>query len=120
MNAGTYDGASLIRASGMQILVVNLNYRVGPHGFLASDEVRKDGSLNNGLKDQRQALRWIKDHIRKVVGFVPKRNGFMLTWPSLAVIPTTSFLVDPAQALLPLPFSSEHTAAETMASSTPQ
>ncbi|KAL8914378.1 MAG: hypothetical protein Q9171_001008 [Xanthocarpia ochracea] len=68
MNAGTYDGASLIRASGMQILVVNLNYRVGLHGFLASDEVRKDGSLNNGLKDQRQALRWIKHNIRKFGG----------------------------------------------------
>ncbi|KAI4272343.1 MAG: hypothetical protein L6R38_006641 [Xanthoria sp. 2 TBL-2021] len=67
-NAGTYNGASLIKASGMQIVVVNLNYRVGPHGFLASDEVRKEGSLNNGLKDQRQALRWVKDHIRKFGG----------------------------------------------------
>ena len=50
----------------MQLVVVMLNYRVGPHGFLASEEVRKGGSLNNGLKDQRQALRWVKEHISKV------------------------------------------------------
>ncbi|KAI4278005.1 MAG: hypothetical protein LQ337_001334 [Flavoplaca oasis] len=36
-NAGTNDGGSLIKASGMQT-VVNLNYRVEPYGFLASDE----------------------------------------------------------------------------------
>ncbi|KAL8721194.1 MAG: hypothetical protein Q9225_002080 [Loekoesia sp. 1 TL-2023] len=67
-NGGTYDGGPLIKASGMQLIVVNLNYRVGPHGFLASDEVRKGGSLNNGLKDQRQALFWIKEHISKFGG----------------------------------------------------
>ncbi|KAL8687313.1 MAG: hypothetical protein Q9224_005191 [Gallowayella concinna] len=67
-NGGTYNAASLIEASGMQIVVVNLNYRVGPHGFLASEEVRKGGSLNNGLKDQRQALHWVKEHISKFGG----------------------------------------------------
>ncbi|KAL8906199.1 MAG: hypothetical protein Q9207_002167 [Kuettlingeria erythrocarpa] len=45
-----------------------MNYRVGPHGFLASEEVRKSGSTNNGLKDQRQALHWIKEHISKFGG----------------------------------------------------
>lgn len=78
-NAGTYNGASLVKASEMQIVVVNLNYRVGPHGFLASDEVRREGSLNNGLKDQRQALRWVKDHIRKVILSGTKTNVGMLT-----------------------------------------
>lgn len=65
-NPGSYSGASLIQASGMKLLVVNLNYRVGPHGFLASEEIRKGGSMNNGLKDQRQALQWVKKHISKV------------------------------------------------------
>ena len=37
-------------------MVVNFNYRVGPYGFLASREVLKGGSINNGLKDQRKAL----------------------------------------------------------------
>ncbi|KAL8772926.1 MAG: hypothetical protein Q9209_001946 [Squamulea sp. 1 TL-2023] len=68
VNAGTYNGVSLVKASRMQIVVVNLNYRVGPYGFLASEEIRRGGSLNNGLKDQRQALRWIKEHISKFGG----------------------------------------------------
>ncbi|KAL8952109.1 MAG: hypothetical protein Q9222_001977, partial [Ikaeria aurantiellina] len=65
-NDGTYDASSLIKASGLQIVVVNLNHRVGPYGFLASEEVRKGGSLNNGLKDQRYALHWVQEHINKV------------------------------------------------------
>ncbi|KAL9005623.1 MAG: hypothetical protein Q9188_001626 [Gyalolechia gomerana] len=67
-NDGSYNGASLIKASGMRLIVVNLNYRVGPYGFLASDEIREGGSLNNGLKDQRQAFFWIKEHITKFGG----------------------------------------------------
>ena len=67
-NVGTYDGATLVKASGMRIVVVNLNYRVGPYGFLVSKEVAQGGSLNNGLKDQRFALRWIKRHINKFGG----------------------------------------------------
>ncbi|KAL8943394.1 MAG: hypothetical protein Q9216_001103 [Gyalolechia sp. 2 TL-2023] len=65
-NDGSYNGASLIKASAMQLIVVNLNYRVAPYGFLASHEIREGGSLNNGLKDQRQALIWIQQHISKV------------------------------------------------------
>lgn len=48
------------------MIVVTFNYRVGPYGFLASEEVEKGGSLNNGLKDQIKALRWVKKHISKV------------------------------------------------------
>lgn len=80
-NGDTYDGASLIKASGMQIVVVNVNYRVGPHGFLASDEVRSGGSLNNGLKDQRQALHWVREHISKVIPFsVIKQRVYYTHW----------------------------------------
>lgn len=43
--------------------MVNFNYRVGPYGFLASNEVIKDGSINNGLKDQRKALEWVNKYI---------------------------------------------------------
>jgi carboxylesterase type B len=48
------------------MLVVTFNYRVGPYGFLAGDEVEKEGNLNNGLKDQIKALNWVKKHISKV------------------------------------------------------
>ena len=60
------NGGVLVSASGMNIVVITLGYRVGPYGFLASAEVQASGSLNNGLKDQRQALKWIQKHISQV------------------------------------------------------
>lgn len=48
------------------MIVVTFNYRVGPYGFLAGDEVESGGSLNNGLKDQIKALRWVKKYISNV------------------------------------------------------
>ncbi|EFQ26794.1 carboxylesterase [Colletotrichum graminicola] len=45
------------------ILVVQVNYRVGPYGFLQSKEVQDGASLNNGLKDQIQGLKWLKKHV---------------------------------------------------------
>jgi cholinesterase len=60
-----YDGSGLIAASGQQILVVTFNYRVGPYGFLAGQQVLDSptGSLNNGLLDQRKALAWVQKYI---------------------------------------------------------
>jgi carboxylesterase type B len=48
------------------MVVVTFNYRVGPYGFLAGQEVEKGASLNNGLKDQRKALKWVQKYINKV------------------------------------------------------
>ncbi|KAJ5902404.1 hypothetical protein N7495_002932 [Penicillium taxi] len=61
-----YSGAGLVEASDNNIVVVMLNYRVGPYGFLAGEEVEQGGSLNNGLKDQLKALKWVQKHISKV------------------------------------------------------
>ena len=58
-----YNGTGLITASDMKVLVVSFNYRVGPWGFLAGKEVLADGSVNNGLKDQRKALEWVQQYI---------------------------------------------------------
>jgi carboxylesterase type B len=58
-----FNGTGLIQASGMNIVVINFNYRVGPYGFLASKEVMDGGSLNNGLKDQIKALQWVQKYI---------------------------------------------------------
>ncbi|KAI9934420.1 hypothetical protein MW887_000034 [Aspergillus wentii] len=63
-----YNGTGLIKASGMGIVVVTFNYRVGPYGFLAGAEVEKGGSVNNGLKDQIKALEWVQKHISKFGG----------------------------------------------------
>ncbi|KAJ6121794.1 Carboxylesterase type B [Penicillium capsulatum] len=63
-----YDGSGLVEASGKKIVTVLLNYRVGPHGFLAGKEVKDGASLNNGLKDQIKALKWVQKHISKFGG----------------------------------------------------
>ena len=49
----------------MNIIVITFNYRVGPYGFLASEEVV---SRNNGLRDQRKALEWVQKYIRQFGG----------------------------------------------------
>ncbi|KAJ7190375.1 carboxylesterase estA [Mycena pura] len=63
-----YNGTGVIVESGRNIVVVNFNYRVGAFGFLASERVAKDGTLNVGLLDQRKALLWVQKHISKFGG----------------------------------------------------
>ncbi|EJT97053.1 alpha/beta-hydrolase [Dacryopinax primogenitus] len=53
-----YRGDGMILASGMDIVVVNFNYRVSLYGFLASEEVVANGNTNVGLLDQRFAVEW--------------------------------------------------------------
>ncbi|KAI0265657.1 carotenoid ester lipase precursor [Gloeopeniophorella convolvens] len=50
------------------VLYVSMNYRVSALGFLASQEVRKEGVGNLGLHDQRQALRWVQKYIHAFGG----------------------------------------------------
>lgn len=67
-----YDGTGTVRGSldlGLEVVVVTLNYRVGPLGFLASEELTSFNKSHNenvgnyGLHDQRQALIWIQRFI---------------------------------------------------------
>ncbi|KAJ0158550.1 putative secreted lipase [Colletotrichum tanaceti] len=61
LSNANFNGADLARFGDM--LVVQVNYRVGPYGFLQSKEVIAGGaSMNNGLKDQIQGLKWLKKH----------------------------------------------------------
>lgn len=55
-------------ASEYNMIVVTHNYRVGPWGFLASEEIREGGSTNNGLKDQRKAMEWVQKYIHQFGG----------------------------------------------------
>ncbi len=66
LSNANFNGTGLIEASDFNIVVVTFNYRVGPYGFLASEEVQEGASLNNGLKDQLKALEWVQKHISKV------------------------------------------------------
>ena len=61
-----YNGTEVILQSGMNVVFVNMNYRVGAFGFLASEKIRTDGDLNVGLLDQRKALQWVQRYIAEV------------------------------------------------------
>ncbi|KAK4245491.1 lipase 4 [Corynascus novoguineensis] len=55
-------------AQDMPIMAVTLNYRVGFLGFPGGNEVTAAGVTNLGLKDQRQALRWVQENIEAFGG----------------------------------------------------
>ena len=46
------------------IIAVSLAYRLGPWGFLYSQEVQGSGNVNLGLRDQRLALQWIQEKLQ--------------------------------------------------------
>ncbi|CAH0695312.1 unnamed protein product [Spodoptera exigua] len=48
------------------IILVTLNYRLGPYGFMSLNTADMPG--NQGLKDQRLALKWIKENIEAFGG----------------------------------------------------
>ncbi|XP_026739431.1 acetylcholinesterase-like [Trichoplusia ni] len=48
------------------IILVTLNYRVGPYGFMCLDVPEVPG--NQGLKDQQLALKWVKNNIEAFGG----------------------------------------------------
>lgn len=53
------------------IVVVTLNYRLGPQGFLNLAESSEDAFLprgNMGIKDQRLVFQWIQKNIEKFGG----------------------------------------------------
>ncbi|OHF00001.1 carboxylesterase [Colletotrichum orchidophilum] len=51
-------------AARKPLIAVSINYRLSAFGFLwGSDEVKANGSANNGLRDQRLALHWIQENI---------------------------------------------------------
>ncbi|KAM3958209.1 cholinesterase-like [Aphomia sociella] len=52
------------------IILVSINYRLGPYGFMCLETSEVPG--NQGLKDQLLALRWIRDNIEAFGGDVNK------------------------------------------------
>jgi para-nitrobenzyl esterase len=63
-----YDGQVFAARQG--VVLVTFNYRLGPLGFLAHPALAEEGSPlgNQGLLDQRQALRWVQKNIEKFGG----------------------------------------------------
>jgi acetylcholinesterase len=71
-----FNGTGLIEASNGEVIVVTFNYRVGPFGFLSSEELEEEGNLNVGLHDQRAAIRWVRKYITKFGGDPDKLTLF--------------------------------------------
>jgi para-nitrobenzyl esterase len=65
----SYDGAAL---AARGVLVVTINYRLGPLGFFAHPELAAESSHhstgNYGLLDQIAALRWVQQNIAQFGG----------------------------------------------------
>ncbi|KAI0112061.1 Alpha/Beta hydrolase protein [Nemania sp. FL0031] len=63
-----YDPSVWMNTNNNGFIVVEMQYRLGAFGFLASPEVKKGGRLNTGLLDQRFAIEWTRKHIAKFGG----------------------------------------------------
>lgn len=64
-----YDGSSLARRG--DVVVVTINYRLGPFGFLRLADLTNGkipASGNEGLLDQVAALEWVRDNIAQFGG----------------------------------------------------
>lgn len=57
---GRLDFSDLLTTNGNNFVAVAIQYRLGPLGFLASDEVFRRGVANAGLLDQFFALQWVQ------------------------------------------------------------
>ncbi|XP_076360509.1 cholinesterase-like [Tachypleus tridentatus] len=56
-----FDGSIL--ADRMTVIVVTMNYRLGPFGFMYNNEDLQMAPGNQGLMDQQMALAWVKDNV---------------------------------------------------------
>ncbi|KAJ3576301.1 hypothetical protein NPX13_g3753 [Xylaria arbuscula] len=63
-----YDPSVWMNTNNNGFIVVEMQYRLGAFGFLASPDVKKAGRLNTGLLDQRYAIEWTREHIAKFGG----------------------------------------------------
>ncbi|KAF2032351.1 alpha/beta-hydrolase [Setomelanomma holmii] len=66
--SGRQDFSDLLNTNGKNFVVVSIQYRLGPFGFLASDELYRNGVVNAGLLDQVFALQWVQTYVREFGG----------------------------------------------------
>ncbi len=90
-----YDGRRLADVTGA--VVVTIDYRLGPFGFLALPEMADDsGQVGNfGILDQVAALRWVHDNI-EAFGGDPTR--VLLFGESAGAVDTCVHLASPLSA----------------------
>ncbi|EHK47289.1 uncharacterized protein TrAtP1_010045 [Trichoderma atroviride] len=66
--SATYNPSSMINDNDNGFITVEIQYRLGAFGQLASADVQQHGKLNVGLLDQRFALEWVQKYISKFGG----------------------------------------------------
>jgi carboxylesterase type B len=64
---GRQDFSGIINTNDNNFVVVSIQYRLGPFGFLASDELFKRGVVNAGLLDQFFALQWVQVSLEQLL-----------------------------------------------------
>lgn len=92
---GFYDGVNV--ASKHNVILVNINYRLGPFGYFALDELMAESNTtgNYGLQDQTLALQWIQNN---AAAFGGNPDQVMLYGESAGAFSTCWHLVSPASA----------------------
>ncbi|KAL6253332.1 hypothetical protein RBB50_001055 [Rhinocladiella similis] len=60
---GRQDLSAIINGNNDSFIGITIQYRLGAFGFLAGDEVYRNGVVNAGLLDQHFALQWIQKYI---------------------------------------------------------
>jgi para-nitrobenzyl esterase len=92
----TYDGVSLARHG---VVLVTVNYRLGPMGFFSHPELTAESphhsSGNYGLLDQLAALNWVKKNIAQFGG---DADNVTLFGESAGAIDTTRLMTSPLAA----------------------
>jgi para-nitrobenzyl esterase len=88
-----YDGTNL---AGHGVVVVTINYRLGPLGFLALPQMESESPEyavgNYGLLDQMAALKWVKTNI---AGFGGDPSNVTVFGESAGAISILALLVSP-------------------------
>jgi carboxylesterase type B len=67
-NASTSDLNDLIVSNDNRFIGVSMQYRLGAFGFLSSEEVFENGTVNAGMYDIMFSLLWVQQHIDKFGG----------------------------------------------------
>jgi len=94
-HAGNHDGGNLARRK--KVIVVTINYRLGPFGFFRHAALREnvspeDASGNFGILDQIASLRWVQQHI---AGFGGNPNNVTIFGESAGARDVINLMISP-------------------------